>query len=269
VDASGIGLYSNWAWCWPLNRRIVYNRSSVDFDGNPRRPEMPVIKWDGSKWVGDVADNAAPPMSNKEAGKLPYIMNWEGVARLFGPGLADGPFPEHYEPLECPVEKNAFSAQRINPVVKLFNEKGEGEGKDVYLTCDPRYPIVCSTYRVVEHWQTGLMTRWNKQLVELMPQNFVEISKELAALKGIKNGEMVIVKSPRGQIEAVANVTARFKPFTINGQTVHQVGTTWHFGWCAPVNGGDSANLLTPTVGDANTLIPESKAFMVNIERKG
>ncbi len=268
-DASGIGLYSNWSWCWPLNRRIIYNRASVDLDGNPRRPELPVIKWDGAKWVGDIADNAAPPMSDKEKGKLPFIMTWEGVGKLFGPGLAEGPFPEHYEPLECPVENNAFSGQRVNPTVKLFNEKGEGEGKDVYLTCDPRYPFVCSTYRVVEHWQTGLMTRWNKQLVELAPQNFVEISKELAALKGIKNGEMVTIKSARGQIDVVAMVTSRFKPFTIKGQTVHQVGTTWHFGWCAPENGGDTANLLTPTVGDANTMIPESKAFMVNIERKG
>jgi len=32
---------------------------------------------------------------------------------------------------------------------------------------------------------------------------------------------------------------------------------------------GDSANLLTPTVGDSNTMIPESKAFMVNVVRKG
>ncbi len=31
--------------------------------------------------------------------------------------------------------------------------------------------------------------------------------------------------------------------------------------------GGDSANLLTPNVGDANTMIPETKAFMVNIEK--
>lgn len=67
----------------------------------------------------------------------------------------------------------------------------------------------------------------------------------------------------------MALVTSRFKPFTIQGKTVHQVGTTWHYGWITPEDGGDSANLLTPTVGDANTMIPESKAFMVNIERKG
>jgi formate dehydrogenase major subunit len=48
---------------------------------------------------------------------------------------------------------------------------------------------------------------------------------------------------------------------------VHQVGLPWCFGWQYPKDGsgGDSANLLTPTIGDANTMIPESKAFMVNV----
>jgi len=51
--------------------------------------------------------------------------------------------------------------------------------------------------------------------------------------------------------------------------TIHQVGIPWHFGWQFPVDGsgGESANLLTPTIGDPNTMIPESKAFMVNIEK--
>jgi formate dehydrogenase major subunit len=67
----------------------------------------------------------------------------------------------------------------------------------------------------------------------------------------------------------VAIVTDRWKPFQIMGRTVHEVGIPWHFGWQFPEDGsgGDSANILTPTIGDANTTIPESKAFMVNIER--
>jgi formate dehydrogenase major subunit len=96
---------------------------------------------------------------------------------------------------------------------------------------------------------------------------FVELSHELAKLKAIKNGERVLVSSPRGQVEAVAIVTFRFKPFLIAGQTIHQVGLPWHYGWLHPKNGGDSANLLTPTVGDPNTMIPESKAFMANVTK--
>jgi formate dehydrogenase major subunit len=79
---------------------------------------------------------------------------------------------------------------------------------------------------------------------------------------------MVEISSARGKIDAVAIVTPRVKPFQIGGKTVHQIGMPWCFGWHTP-NVGDSANLLTPTVGDANTMIPETKAFMANIQRKG
>ena len=60
-----------------------------------------------------------------EKGKLPFIMRANGVGAIFGPGLADGPFPEHYEALECPLEENPMSKQRINPTIKLFGGKEE------------------------------------------------------------------------------------------------------------------------------------------------
>lgn len=262
TDPTGLGLYPEWSWCWPLNRRIIYNRASVDLDGNPRDPKRPLLKWDaeGKKWVGDVPDNAVPPMGT--TGAYPFIMKPDGVASLFGPGLNDGPFPEHYEPLECPIEKNLMSNQRINPVIKVF----EG-GPDTFATCDPKYPFVCTTYRVTEHWQTGVLTRWLPWLIEAEPQMFCEMSLELAKLREIKNGDRVSVESPRGKLEAVAIVTSRFKPFNVAGQTIHQVGIPWHFGWLFPKDGGESANLLTPTIGDPNTMIPESKAFMVNVRK--
>jgi formate dehydrogenase major subunit len=277
-DRSGIGLYSEWAWCWPVNRRIIYNGASVDpIYGKPWDKEHPVIMWNGSKWVGDVPDGVAAPGS----GRPPFIMKPNGVGAIFGPGRADGPFPEHYEPLECPVEKNLMSSQYINPAVKRFDI--DGTDMDLRASCDLKFPFVCSTYRVSEHWQTGLMTRWCPWLAEMQPEMFVEMSLELAKQKKIKNGEHVIVKSARGKVDAVAIVTPRFKPFNINGQTVHEVGIPWHFGWVTTamrkyVHGdkkpeiftsGDAANLLTPFIGDANTMIPESKAFMVNVERKG
>jgi formate dehydrogenase major subunit len=262
TDPTGLGLFPEWSWCWPLNRRIIYNRTSVDLDGNPRDPKRPLLKWDaeGKKWIGDVPDNAVPPMGT--TGAYPFIMKPDGVASLFGPGLNDGPFPEHYEPLECPIEKNLMSGQRINPVIKIF----EG-GLDTFATCNPKYPFVCSTYRVTEHWQTGVLTRWLPWLIEAEPQMFCEMSLELAKLRGIKNGDRVIVETQRGKLEAVAIVTSRLKPFLIAGQTIHQIGIPWHFGWLQPKDGGESANLLTPTVGDPNTMIPESKAFMANVSK--
>jgi formate dehydrogenase major subunit len=271
ADPTGLGMYPEWAWAWPVNRRIIYNRASVDPQGKPWDPKRAVIKWDPVKedpaskkpgtWVGDVPDGPAPPMAT-EKGKLPFIMMATGVGALFGPGLADGPFPEHYEALECPLEENVMSKQRVNPTIKLFGGKD-----DAFFSCDVRYPFVATTYRVSEHWQTGVMTRHSSWQLEMQPQMFVEMSEELAKEKGIGNGEKVIVKSGRGEVKAVAIVTNRFKPFKIAGSTVHQVGLPWHFGWQYPADGsgGDSANLLTPNIGDANTMIPESKAFMVNV----
>lgn len=188
-------------------------------------------------------------------------MRKHGHGQIFGPGRADGPFPEHYEPLECPVEKNFLNAKLINPVAPIYDTE-----KDTYATCDPRYPYVGTTYRVTEHWQTGVMTRYQPYLLEMQPQMFVEMSEQLAKLKQIQNGERVRVTSARGAVEATAIVTKRFQPFNVGGGIVHQVGLPWHFGWIKPTSGTeDSANLLTPSTGDPNTRIPETKAFMVNV----
>jgi len=257
VDTSGIGLFSNWAWCWPVNRRIIYNRASVDLDGKPWDAEHPVIKWNAAtgKWEGDVPDGGAAPMN--QGGYYPFIMKPEGLSRLFGPGMAEGPLPEHYEPWEAPIS-NPMSRQQNNPAFKIWRPEEQGSAD--------KYPIVCSTYRVSEHWQGGQMTRNCSWLVEMQPEPFCEMSEELAADKGIRNGDRVIVESARGQVNVVAVVTKRFKPFQMNGKVVHQVGVIWHWGYVG-LSTGDSANVLTPHVGDANTMIPEYKAFLVNVRK--
>ena len=273
-DPTGIGLYPEWSWCWPVNRRVIYNRASVDEYGQPWDPKRPVIRWNGKKWVGDVPDGGWPPLKNPDGSdnpktRLAFIMKPAGVARIFGPGRADGPFPEHYEPLESPLKENPMNKTfRINPTVKLFYED-DGRPEDIFYSADPKYPHVATTYRVTEHWQTGVMSRHQPWLLEMMPQIFVEMSRELAAEKGISNGEKVRVSSGRGRVWAIAAVTGRFKPFEVMGSIVHQVGLPWCFGWQYPEDGsgGDSANLLTSTIGDANTMIPETKAFMVNVEK--
>jgi formate dehydrogenase major subunit len=256
-----VGLYPNWAWCWPVNRRIIYNRASVDLNGVPWDKEKPVIWWQDGKWVGDVPDGGWPPMAVDPAGtRWPFIMLSEGFARLFGAGRTDGPFPEHYEPWESPVE-NMMSGTQISPVFL------KGASADSQHGEARQYPIIATTYRLVEHWQTGPMTRNLPWLAELMPEMFVELSEELAAEKGIVNGGKLIVESARGSLEAVAMVTKRFKPLRLNGGTiVHQVGMPWHWGYAGLVT-GDSANVLTPHVGDANTMIPEYKAFLVNVRK--
>ncbi|SHJ09455.1 formate dehydrogenase major subunit [Halodesulfovibrio aestuarii] len=254
---ANIGLYPNWAWCWPVNRRILYNRASVDLTGKPYAPKKAVIKWTGdkTKWQGDVPDGGWKPGT-----KHAFIMRKHGFGQLYGPGRAEGPFPEHYEPLECPIAKNPFSSQLHNPTA--FQIASEEKA-----VANPRFPYVGTTYRVTEHWQTGLMTRYQGWLLEAEPQLFCEISEDLAKKENIANGETVHVSSLRGKLECVAIVTKRIKPYKVHGQDVHLVGLPWHYGWVTPKNGGDSANLLTPSVGDPNTGIPETKAFMVNVSK--
>ncbi len=274
-DPTGLGFYHNWAWCWPVNRRVLYNRASVDKDGKPFAPDKPTIWWDGltKTWKGDVPDGPWPPDA-----KHPFIMVPHGRGQLFAVGMADGPFPEHYEPLETQVQ-NFMSGQQVSPVISRWDKKAREE------TCDPLiaegciaatfgseeskdFPIICTTYRVVEHWQTGQMTRWLPWLAEMVPHQFVEISEELAREKGITFGDKVRLTSIRNieGVEAYAMITKRLKPFVIKGKTYHMVGTTWHFGYKGLVTGGNM-NDLTPFIGDPNTMIPEYKAFLVNIER--
>jgi hypothetical protein len=45
------------------------------------------------------------------------------------------------------------------------------------------------------------------------------------------------------------------------------IGIIWHFGPGGAAT-GDSCNQLTPSIGDANTMIPEFKAFLVDIRKE-
>ena len=278
-DPGDLGTFPFWAWVWPANRHIIYNRASARPDGTPWSDAKKLIWWDAEnkKWTGyDVPDfaptkapDAAANPANKglatQSGTDPFIMKADGKGWLFAPkGMNEGPLPEHYEPLESPIA-NPFSKTQINPVVKVFDtDKGKDIGDSVG-TVD-QFPIVCTTYRLTEHWQSGAMSRYLGWLSEAQPGMFVEISQELAAEKGIQNGGTVLVSSARGQIKATAMVTARWKPYTIDGKTVHQIGMPWHFSWRG-IATGDSANDLTPHVGDGNTKIPEYKAFLVDLQK--
>ena len=272
---NNIGSYPEFAWAWPLDRRIIYNRASVDLNGQPWDSRRWVVRFDGQvkdgkyiggKWVGDVIDGGGMPLqhpdgSENEGGRYPFIMRAHGLGQIFGPGLADGPFPEHYEPLESPIANNFLSSQRRNPLLRYSKKV------DLPATDDPLYPIVCTTYRLTEHWQTVTrLVPWN---LELQPQVVVEMSPELAKMKRIKTGERVFVVSSRGKLECTAVVTHRFKPMKIVDQTVHQVGIPWHFGWRWPAGGKEgSANVLVATAVDPVSEIPEYKAFMVNVHKK-
>ncbi len=213
-DASGIGLNSTWAYAWPNNRRILYNRASADMAGKPWNPEKVLVEWTGDKWnLVDAADfvvakNGAPVPPNDKA----FFMLWEQNGRLESYGMADGPLPEHYEPFETPVESNPLNGALNSPCMQFARNESTRKGDSA------EYPIVATTYSVTEMWQTGGQSRMCPALVEAMPSQFVEISEELAAEKGIEKGDKVRVFNNRGSVVVDAVVTKRIKPLTVHGE---------------------------------------------------
>ena len=256
----GLGNTPGWAWSWPANRRILYNRASCDPAGKPWDAKRKLIAWNGERWAGaDVPDFKvdSPP----EAGMNPFIMNPEGFGRLFSTDkLVDGPFPEHYEPMETPLGTNPLHPKVVNsPAVRIFKSDRERLGKHT------EFPYVGTTYRLTEHFQF-----WTKSVrlnAIAQPEQFVEISEALAKEKGIVAGDWVKVSSKRGFIKAKAVVTKRMKPLTVNKQTVHQIGIPLHWGWETVAKKGYLTNILSAAVGDCNTQTPEYKAFLVNLEK--
>ena len=258
---TGHGNTPNWAWAWPANRRILYNRASATPEGKAWNPKRKLVEWKGDKWAGsdvpDMRPDAAP-----EENVSPFIMNPEGVARFFAVDkMAEGPFPEHYEPFESPLEHNPFwpnnPKARNNPAARMFKGDREelGTAKD--------FPIVATTYRLTEHF--GTWTKHQRINAVLQPELFIEIGEKLAESRGIKHGDKIKVRSKRGEIIAKAVVTKRLKPLMIEGKETHTIGIPNHWGFKGLTKQGYITNVLTPVVGDANTQTPEFKSFLVDV----
>jgi formate dehydrogenase-N alpha subunit len=267
-DPSGLGIFQNWGWSWPANRRVMYNRASCDPSGKPWDMERRQVWWNEAqqKWVGnDVPDFKVDSKPADHMG--PFIMNPEGVGRIFAPlaAFADGPFPEHYEPVESPVANPLHPQQSTNPVAKKFKSDMDKLG-----TPAEGFNVVCTTYRLTEHYH--YWTKNNPMNVQLVPEPFVEVPAQLANEMGITGGEKVKVTSARGVYVAKAMVTKRIKPMMIDGKKTYQIGIPIHWGYrgIAEDAGKTSlmtANQLSPAAIDPNAYTPEFKGFLVKIEK--
>ncbi|MCX2970212.1 MULTISPECIES: formate dehydrogenase [Streptomyces] len=270
---------AEWAWAWPANRRILYNRASADPDGRPWSERKALVWWDAEagRWTGHdnpdfIADRPPsyrPPEGAEGpdalSGTDPFIMQADGKAWLYAPaGLIDGPLPTHYEPQDSPVRNPLYPAQQRSPVRQAissehnrFHPSGGLPGSDVY-------PYVVTTYRLTEHFTAGGMTRWSPYLAELQPEFFCEVSPQLAAERNLEHAGWATLVSARGVIEARVLVTQRMAPLTVQGRTVHQIGLPYHWG----PNGysrGDAANELSAIALDPNVHIQEVKALTADI----
>jgi formate dehydrogenase major subunit len=267
-----------WAWAWPMNRRIIYNRASADPEGKPWSERKRYIWWDDEEeeWTGEDVPDISPekrpdyiPPEDAKAqdalrGDEPFIMQGDGRAWLYAPnGIVDGPFPTHYEPHESPFS-NPLYAQQANPIRDEYRRRDnpynptDGEpGAEVF-------PFVMTTYRLTEHHTAGAMTRTLPYLAELQPEMFCEVSPELARERGLRHGEWATIVSSRSAIEARVMVTERMKPLQVDSRTLHQVGLPYHWGNRGRSK-GDSANDLFPFALDPNVHIQEVKAATCDI----
>jgi formate dehydrogenase major subunit len=268
----GIG----WGFAWPKDTRIIYNRASAKPDGTPWSERKKLVWWDNEKhkWVGnddpDFKDTMPPwykgdpDKKGVEAldGDKPFYLHPDGVGWLYVPsGLKDGPLPTHYEPLESIIRNPIYPPRQTNPPA---HKKERPDNPYADSPTDPRFPYMLTTYRLTEHHTAGGMSRHLSHLSELQPELFAEISPELAEQTGVQHGEWATIVSPRGLVSARALVTPRMRPFLVNGQTVHQVGLPYHWGWRGIVT-GDVVNDLLAISEEPNVRIMESKALVCNL----
>jgi len=126
------------------------------------------------------------------------------------------------------------------------------------------FPFVLTTARLTEHHTAGGMSRQLPFLSELQPELFVEVSPELARMRGLTHlGECHVVTS-RTAVQARVMVTDRMAPLRIDGDVVHQVWMPYHWGHNGVVT-GDVVNDLFGVVGDPNVFIQESKVATCDV----
>ncbi|MEO3870267.1 formate dehydrogenase [Nonomuraea sp. B12E4] len=269
---------AEWAWAWPANRRVLYNRASARPDGRPWSERKKLVWWDADagRWTGfDVPDfelgkspDYRPPPTARGVEALsgidPFIMQADGKGWLFAPaGVVDGPLPTHYEPQDSPVANPLYGHQR-NPARKLYPHEANRyhpSGSEPGATV---YPYVVTTYRLTEHFTAGGMSRRTPYLAELQPEMFCEVSPELAAERGLVHGDWATIITARNAIEARVMVTDRIPSLRLDGRVLHQIGLPFHFG----PNGlarGDAANELSSISLDPNSHIQEVKALSADI----
>jgi formate dehydrogenase major subunit len=268
-----------WGWAWPANRRTLYNRASADPDGNPWSERKKYVWWDPAKgeWTGeDVPDfeKTKPPSyrppegaSGVEAisGDDAFIMQGDGKGWLYAPsGLIDGPLPTHYEPAESMV-RNPLYTQQANPTRKVYDRSDNLTNPSPPEPHADVFPFVFTTSRLTEHHTAGGMSRQLAYLSELQPEMFVEVSPELAALRGLRHLGWAHIVTARAAIEARVLVTDRLTPLRIEGRVVHQLWLPYHWGSEGLVT-GDSANDLIGITLDPNVLIQESKVGTCDIQ---
>jgi formate dehydrogenase major subunit len=174
ADPTGIGNTLNWAWAWPANRRVLYNRASCDVNGKPFNPKRKLIGGTARPGAARTCRHGAHAGAGNRGRSVHHEPRGRG-ALLRPKGMAEGPFPEHYEPFDTPLGYNPMhpnNPKATNPAARVFKPIWDTFGKA------EEFPHVGTTYRLTEHFHY-----WTKHALLnaiTQPEQFVEIGEALA-----------------------------------------------------------------------------------------
>ena len=176
--------------------------------------------WSGSATNGSAMFPMVPGrrMANKEKGKYPFIMKADGVGALFGPGMVEGPFPEHYEPLEGPLAKNPLSRSADqsdrSTIFKSDLDKVANADAEVPLCLHHlllHRALVLRLHPLAAMAAGGDARGLSRDQRDSWPENWV--SRTARRSRFPRSG---------ARLQCVAMVTKRMTPFEVEGKTVHR-----------------------------------------------
>jgi len=229
------GTYAN------TERRVQRVRKALDPPGEARQD------WE---IICDIATRMGYPMRYADPGAImdeiaTVTPIYAGISyhRLERDGI-QWPCPDPSHPGTSYLHKDKFTRGKGKFHPTPYREAAE--------LPDDAYPYILTTGRLLEHFHTGTLTRRSEGLERIRPSSTIEINPEDAAAEGISDGDMVYVKSRRGEVLVKAVVTDRspqgtmFMPF--------------HFKEAA-------ANILTNDALDPIAKIPEFKVCAVQIRK--
>jgi assimilatory nitrate reductase catalytic subunit len=122
---------------------------------------------------------------------------------------------------------------------------------------DADYPLVATTGRLLQHYQSGAQTRLVPELAAAAGDMFVQVHPDTAATHGLSDGDVADVVSRRGRTRATVRVDEDMRPDVV----------FLPFHWGGTTNGGDArANVLTNPALDPTSRMPEFKACAVRLE---
>jgi formate dehydrogenase alpha subunit len=226
------GTFSN------TERRVQRVRRAVSPPGDAR-DDLSIIM-DLSRAMGYPMDYRSPEQVLEEFGRL-----WPALAgitydRIKSRGIA-WPCPSKEHPGTEFLYKDGF-AKKIPFMPIAFNPPAEG-------VCE-NYPFVLTTGRNLFQYHSGSMSRRVEAIEKHAGEAYIELNPADGEKIGIANGDMVRVRSRRGDVTIRARFTRRISAGT--------VFIPMHYREAA-------ANVLTNDALDPDVMIPEFKVCAVDI----